>query len=274
MKTYHIFKYTLVLLAFFLLSCDSQEEQEDIFVYFGQSELTLKPGSENAVEIPINVFSTSKIDEDINISYTLEGEGRNQIEDISGGVISIQKGFKAYKAYIKLAAKSDEDAEGDTAVQIKLHSDHPKVIMGLGNESKNNSLQLTVVNENASCLASLWKGSIVCGDSIYPSYSPSSCSGEIVGEDCQKLRIEFDFWADANLPTVLDLELSAVNIGTNTGTVTLLEDYNVEGSGYNITFYKGDAGTYDVKSGELNLVLGFSGYDIGGDGKYRFTIKK
>ncbi len=274
MKTLHILKYAVILVAVFFVSCDSNEDQETIFAYFPQAELTLKMGTENAVEIPVKVFSTSKIYENLDISYTIVGAGADQIEDMSGGSIHIEKGFEAYIAYIKLAALSNENADGDLTLSLELQSPNPRVVTGLGNQNTNKSLQLNVVNDNISCLASLWKGSVTCHDDIYPSYSPSSCSGEVVGEDCQGLKISFDFWADANLPVLLDLELSAIDNATKSGTVILLDDFNVKGSGYDITFYKGDAGTYNAESGALELVLDFTGYDIGGDGKYRFTIKK
>lgn len=274
MKTLKILKYAAFLVVLFFLSCDSKDEQEDIFVYFSQSEQTLKPGVENAIVIPMNVFSNTKINENIEISYTVEGEGADQIEGASSGSIFIEKGYSAYTAYIKLAAKSDENANADLSLSIKLHSPSPRVIVGLGSTNKNKSLQLNVINDNLSCLVNLWKGSLSCQDIIYPSYSPSSCIGEVVEEECLNLKIKFNFWDDSSLPITLNLELGEMDDTTKTGAVILLDDYNVKGGDYEISFYKGDAGTYDANSGELSLVIGFSGYDIRGDEKYRFTLKK
>jgi hypothetical protein len=111
-------------------------------------------------------------------------------------------------------------------------------------------------------------------DGIWSDYSPTYCQGEKIDNSCTKIKLTFDFWGMKSLETVLVLELGEIDLNTFKGPVTLLKDFNAVGGGYNMTFIKGAAGTYNAASSELNLVLNFSGYNIGGDGKYRFTIKK
>ncbi len=124
------------------------------------------------------------------------------------------------------------------------------------------------------CLADRWTGDLQCTDGIWESYSPTYCKGEKLADSCTKIKLTFDFWGMQSLETVLELELGEVDLNTFIGPVTLINDYNAVGGGYDVTFLKGDAGTYNASSSELNLVLNFTGYGIGGDGKYRFTIKK
>jgi len=123
------------------------------------------------------------------------------------------------------------------------------------------------------CLSDRWVGNLNCIDEIYESYSPTSCVGVKLNNDCQRLKITFDFWGDATAITELELKLGDIDIDTFTGTVTLVEDVTVTSYGSTMTFHKGAAGTYNAIANELYLEFEFSGYDIGG-GKYRFTIKQ
>jgi hypothetical protein len=123
-------------------------------------------------------------------------------------------------------------------------------------------------------LSERWVGDLTCVDGIWNSYSPTYCKGVKIDNSPTKVRLTFDFWGMKSLETVLDLELGEIDLNTFIGPVTLLNDFNAVGGGYNMTFLKGAAGTYNAASSELNLVLNFKGYSIGGDGKYRFTVKK
>lgn len=123
------------------------------------------------------------------------------------------------------------------------------------------------------CLADRWIGNVTCVDEIYPSYSPETCSGVKVGDDCQRINISFNFWEDSSAPMTLELQLGEINMDTFTGSVTLLNDVNVTSYGADMTFHAGDAGTYNATSNELHLSIEFSGYDIGG-GPYEFTISQ
>jgi len=121
------------------------------------------------------------------------------------------------------------------------------------------------------CLADRWVGNVNCLDEIYPSYSPASCKGEKVNDDCHMLKLTFDFWADSGATAVMELQLGEINMDTFTGDVTLLNDVTVTSYGADMTFHKGYCGTYNATSNELHLSFEFSGYDIGG-GTYDFTI--
>lgn len=123
------------------------------------------------------------------------------------------------------------------------------------------------------CLADRWIGNLTCVDEIYLSYSPASCTGVKLNNNCQQLKITFDFWGDAAAITEMELRLEDIDTNTFTGKVTLVEDVTVTSYGSKVTFHKGDAGTYNAIANELHLAFEFSGYDIGG-GKYLFTIKQ
>lgn len=123
------------------------------------------------------------------------------------------------------------------------------------------------------CLADRWAGAVTCMDDIYPSYSPASCVGEKIGNDCKKLNITFDFWADGSAVVTCELQFGDIDYDTLTGKVTLLNDVTFTSYGDDMTFHAGDAGTYNALSNELHLTFNFSGYDIGG-GTYNFTISQ
>ena len=121
------------------------------------------------------------------------------------------------------------------------------------------------------CLADRWVGSVTCVDEIYPDYSPATATGEKIDDDCHRINIAFNFWADASAPALFELQLGEIDMDTFTGSVTLLNDVNVTSYGDDMTFHAREAGTYNATSDELHLSFEFSGYDIGG-GTYDFTI--
>jgi len=139
-----------------------------------------------------------------------------------------------------------------------------------------NSADWTVVLDYyvppVGCLADRWAGEVSCTDGIWPSYSPATCTGVKMNDDCQKLEISFDFWADAGAPVVLELELGDIDFDTFMGDVTLVNDVNFTSYGADMTFHAGPAGTYNATANILELNLKFSGYDIGGGEYYPFTI--
>lgn len=120
------------------------------------------------------------------------------------------------------------------------------------------------------CLADRWVGDLSCTDVIEPSYSPSACTGQKVGDDCKKVNITFDFWADGSAMVTLELQLEDIDTDTFTGEVTLLNDASVTSYGYDVTFYAGSAGTYDATANILHLNMASDGY---GD-SYQFTISQ
>lgn len=123
------------------------------------------------------------------------------------------------------------------------------------------------------CLADRWVGNLTCTDGIWADYSPTSCVGVKLANDCQQLKITFDFWGDAGAIAELELQLGDIDIETFTGTITLVNDVTVTSYGSTMTFHSGEAGTYNAIADELHLEIDFTGYDIGSD-KYPFTIKK
>jgi len=140
-----------------------------------------------------------------------------------------------------------------------------------------NSADWTVVLDYyippVGCLADRWVGSVVCEDLIYPSYSPTTCVGEKLNNDCSQLKLTFDFWADGTAVVELEFQLGDIDIDTFTGPLTLVNDVNFTSYGDDLTFHSGLAGTYNAIANELYLTLEFSGYDIGG-GPYEFTVKQ
>ena len=123
------------------------------------------------------------------------------------------------------------------------------------------------------CLADRWVGDVSCTDGVWESYSPTFCIGEKLENDCNKLKLKFDFWADATAVVELEFQLGDIDIDTFTGSVTLVNDVTFVSYGDEMTFHSGDAGTYNAIANELYLELDFSGYDIGAD-KYPFTVKQ
>lgn len=124
------------------------------------------------------------------------------------------------------------------------------------------------------CLADRWVGSVKCADVFWPGSSPSSCAG-IKLDDCNKLKLKFNFWDDGGAPAEMILSLGPVNYDTFEGDVTLENDVVVSSWGSTMTFQKGPAGTYNALANTLNLEIGFSGYDLpGGAKKYKFIISQ
>lgn len=140
-----------------------------------------------------------------------------------------------------------------------------------------NSADWTVVLDYyippVGCLADRWAGSINCLDMIYPSYSPATCTGVKIDNDCKRISIAFNFWADSSAPVNLEFQLGDIDIDTFKGSLTLVNDVSFTSYGADMTFHKGAAGTYNAIANELYLDLTFSGYDIGG-GNYKFTISQ
>ncbi len=133
---------------------------------------------------------------------------------------------------------------------------------------------LDIYTPPVGCLADRWTGAVTCTDGIWASYSPASCVGVKTDNDCSKLKLSFDFWADASAPVVLELEFGEIDFDTFTGDISLINDVNFTSYGADMTFHAGPAGTYNASSNVLNLNLKFSGYDIGGGEYYPFTVSQ
>lgn len=276
MKKNHIIYLLIGLLVLIFTACDESEEPESIYVYFKDSESSVVENHPEELLIPLKVFSTSEAVSDIKVTYSFDGNENGIVTDNGNGVITFPSGYSSYTDYISLNIVDNSTGDGDAEVTINISGETTNIVAGIGDgdNNQNSSFKLTILDDDISCLAELWIGDVTCTDGVWPSWSPSYCRGEMVNEDCQRLNLTFDFWAMGSLETTLDLELGAIDPDTKQGTVTLLNDYNAVGGGYDVTFHSGPAGTYDGNTFKLNLVLDFSGYDIGGDGKYRFTVSK
>ncbi len=110
-----------------------------------------------------------------------------------------------------------------------------------------------------SCPANFWTGAgVKCLDVPFPDYSPSTVTTEKI--DCNHLKITVDFWQDPNAIITLDLQLGDPDQNTVKGSVTLLKDVQFNSWGYDMSYSKGPAGTYDLNTGELNFDPAFLGY--------------
>jgi len=120
-----------------------------------------------------------------------------------------------------------------------------------------------------SCLANFWSGDDVSVlDVTYPGYSPSTVLAEKI--DCNHVTITFEFWGSSTPPLVLELELGDPDPITFKGTVTLLNDTSSSSYGYDITYFAGPAGYYDLNTFTINFDAAFEGYGT----SYPFEIKK
>jgi hypothetical protein len=155
-----------------------------------------------------------------------------------------------------------EPLEGSPAFGVYADFSVPckyKITAPAGNSAEWTVVLATYV-ETIACLADLWEGSLSCSDDVYPSYNPTSCTGAKINDNCNQLKISFDFWADTDCVVDCELELGALDSETMTGTITLLNDVSFTSWGYDMSFTAGSAGTYNASSGTLSLSFIFSGY--------------
>jgi len=120
-----------------------------------------------------------------------------------------------------------------------------------------------------SCLANFWSGDGVGAlDVTYPSYSPSTV--QAVKLDCNHVTLTYEFWGSSTPPLVLELELGDPDPTSFKGTVTLLNDTSTSSYGYDVTYFAGDAGYYDLNTFTLTFDAAFEGYGT----SYPFKFKK
>jgi len=255
-------------------ACDKTDEAETVYVYFKDNSLTIVESEPDQIKIPVSLFADGDVTSDITVNYSLEGNENGIVVDNGEGSLTFPAGFMSQTDYITLSVEDNATGDGDALVSIQLSTLAGNVTLGIGDgvNNQNSTFALTVLDDDISCLAELWTGNVTCTDGVWPSWSPTYCTG-VKGEDCQALQLTFDFWAMSSLETVLDLQLGDIDPDTKQGTVTLLTDFNAVGGGYDVTFHAGPAGTYDGNTFELKLDIAFSGYDVGSE-TYAFTIKK
>jgi len=130
----------------------------------------------------------------------------------------------------------------------------------------------TAQPEGVDCLADIWAGVLNCQDEVWPSYKPTYCTGEKMGDDCMLLSLSFDFWGyGSSTEVVLELQIEPINFDTYEGEVTLTKDAFVTAEGADITFHQGPAGTYKALSKELFLDIAWSGYDASASYQWKVT---
>ena len=110
-----------------------------------------------------------------------------------------------------------------------------------------------------SCLANFWSGDgVKVLDATFPSYSPSTVVTNKI--DCNHVTITFQFWGSSSPAMVLELELGEPDPVSFKGSVTLLKDVSTNSYGYNVTYFAGDAGSYDLNTFILTFDPAFEGY--------------
>ena len=124
------------------------------------------------------------------------------------------------------------------------------------------------------CVADLWVGDLDCEDQVWPGYSPTYCTGEKMDDDCNLLKLTFDFWGyGESAEVVFELQFEPFDTETYEGDLTLLKDAFVTAEGSDITFHEGAAGTYKILTNELFLDIVWSGYDETASYKFKITPK-
>lgn len=140
-----------------------------------------------------------------------------------------------------------------------------------GNELTFNTLEPTGVD----CVADLWVGDLDCADLVWETYSPTYCTGEKMDDDCNLLKLTFDFWGyGESAEVVFELQFEPFDTETYEGDLTLLKDAFVTAEGSDITFHEGAAGTYKILTNELFLDIVWSGYDATASYKFKITPKE
>jgi len=129
----------------------------------------------------------------------------------------------------------------------------------------------TLEPAGVDCVADLWVGDLDCADQVWSSYKPTYCTGEKMNDDCNLIKITFDFWGYGTASeVVLELQFESFDTETYMGNLTLLKDATTTAEGANITFHAGPAGTYKILTKELYLDMTWSGYDA--TASYQFLI--
>jgi len=131
----------------------------------------------------------------------------------------------------------------------------------------------TLEPAGVDCVADLWVGDLDCEDQVWPSYSPTYCTGEKMDDDCSLLKLTFDFWGyGEDSEVVLELQFESFDTETYEGNLTLLKDALTEAEGSAITFHEGAAGTYKILTKELYLDMTWSGYDATASYQFKITL--
>lgn len=260
MKTLNFWRYAaLVFCMLIQFSCDNEDEEaSEIYVYFTEDALNVTEGDTEMMTIPIQVFATGKIQDDLQITYTIQGDGGDRVTDQSGGAITLEKGFEAYRGYITLMLGNNEEADGDAALRIELASPNPKVIFGLGGADKtNNVLQLTVTDDECSGSIDDFSGALVNTTEFGVHDITATIDGNVAA-------LQGDLISYSALGANLEITLTPETEGGIKGSATFEDfDAGVDSDGYAYYFSQIGEGTYDICSGEIRVAFEIYYFDDG-----------
>ena len=268
MKNLNFLKYALVALCIVMqFSCDTDnEESSEVYVYFPDSALNVTEDDSEATNIPIQIFTIGDLQDNLQVNYTIEGDGASRVSDESGGVVTFEKGFESYIGYISLKPINNDDGDGDTELSISLSSSNPNIIFGLGSNNDNSTLALTVIDDECTKQIDVFPGTLL-NNASFGSNLPLNAT-----LDGNVLTLEGDVigYSSVNNPT-LDITLTPSSDGAVDGTVTF-EDSVVgsDSSGFDYYVEQNGVGTYDACLGEIRISLWIY-YSSGGSWTYWYA---
>jgi hypothetical protein len=118
------------------------------------------------------------------------------------------------------------------------------------------------------CMADRWVGDVLVADNTWgDAYNSTAGTGVMVGDDCSRIDVTFDWWGYGTPNITLELKLEDIDKETWTGDVTMVSNGTYNGDYY---FYEGAVGTYDLNKGEMYLEVEV--YEDYGTSPYKWTI--
>ncbi|QNM86775.1 hypothetical protein H9W90_06565 [Polaribacter pectinis] len=261
MKNLNFWKYTLlVICSVTIFSCSSaDEETNEVYVYFPDASLNIKEDATEATKIPVQLFTIGSLQDNVQINYTLVGDGLNRVTDQSEGVITLEKGYESYIGYIVLKPENNDLGDGDAELSISLTSSNPNVIFGLGPENDNSTLAITVLDDECTNQIDVFPGTLT-NNATYGSETSinTTLNGDV-------LTINGDFIGYSALSNAtLDLVLTPSSPGASDGKVTFeAAEVGVDSDGYYYYLSPKGEGTYDACVGEIKFEFYIYYYDGG-----------
>ena len=251
MKNLNFWKYALLGLPMVMLfSCDTDDDYtSDVNVYFADSALNMTEGDPEATNIPIQVFTIGDLQDNIQITYTIEGDGADRVSDESGGVITFEKGFESYIGYLTLKTINNDDGDGDAELTISLSSSNPNIIFGLGPDNDNSTLALTVIDDECTNQIDVFEGTLLCN----ASYGSETSLDTTLNGDVLTINGSFIGYSPLSDAT-LDLTLTQSSAGAVDGKVTFdAGPIGIGSGGYHYYLEQNGEGTYDACIGEIRF---------------------
>ncbi|MBU2949307.1 hypothetical protein KO493_01170 [Tamlana agarivorans] len=251
MKNLSFWKYALLGLSMVMLfSCDTDDDNNsDVNVYFVDSALNMVEGDTEATNIPIQVFTKGDLQDNLQITYTIEGDGADRVSDESGGVITFEKGYESYRGYITLLTLNNDDGDGDAELSISLSSSNPNIIFGLGPDNDNNTLVVTVIDDECTNQTDVFEGTLI-NNATYGSETSitATLSGDV-------LTINGDFIGYSALSdATVGITLTPSSPGASDGIVVLnAGEVGTDSDGYDYYLAPNGEGTYDACIGYIEF---------------------